>query len=838
MIHEPDLPYPPPEWFPDRPSGLPWEGYYYSAYGIAVKHGYTGTEEEWLRSLKGERGAKVELRYDAETNYLQQKAEDETEWQDLMSLTELQTELEAATIAEVEDARDAAEGHATSAASSAATASGYASDAASSASAAGTSATSASSSATSASTSADAAALSATAASGYADDAEDAKTAAQTASANAQTSAGNASTSAAAAEQSATDASGYASAASTSASSASGYATAASGSATAAAGSASDASASASTAESHKTAAAQSETSASQSATAASQSASNAATSETNAAGSATAAAGSASSASGSATAAAGSATDAAASAAEAAAILEEFTTPTASATTLEAGQPATASYAEGNFTFGIPRGQQGAPGQDGQPGADGSPGADGVSPTVTVTAIAGGHRVTITDAQGSRYFDVMDGEGSGDMTAAVYDPDGSVATAGGIAEYVEENGGKIDTIKKNGTALPITNKAVDITVPTTAEEVSADPAGSAATVQTNLDAVTAKISSLASSSNKLVSASEMGDAIEAVEAKQLYATNAQGSFATKAALTGASTFYNADGTVATPTKNDVAYVLADESHSGKSAKYVIASTNPIVWGFVITFSSNTFTQAQMDAINSGITEAGVALIPTAVKQSAWDNKLDSNNPESTGVFYHKGAGQGSTAVVLKVQSNNGILTGYGDASSAFHFGGVPVAFDTTAFINGGVTFPTFGQTININGGTLTGAGAVEVTTASVNRVVTRADFGAFPQPENQNFVVKNHNVNGGWNNNWSYQAYEYNSTTEEYERNFGVKADGTVVSKGEELPTMAHLNNYIPVSQKGAASGVASLGSDGKVPTSQLPTTYAAQIKRWGADD
>jgi len=35
------------------PSGLPWEGYYYSAYGIAVKHGFQGTEEEWLESLRG-----------------------------------------------------------------------------------------------------------------------------------------------------------------------------------------------------------------------------------------------------------------------------------------------------------------------------------------------------------------------------------------------------------------------------------------------------------------------------------------------------------------------------------------------------------------------------------------------------------------------------------------------------------------------------------------------------------------------------------------------------------------------------------------------------------------
>ena len=44
-----------------------------------------------------------------------------------------------------------------------------------------------------------------------------------------------------------------------------------------------------------------------------------------------------------------------------------------------------------------------------------GEDGEDGVSPTVSVTDITGGHRVTITDADGSKTFDVMDGEdGSG----------------------------------------------------------------------------------------------------------------------------------------------------------------------------------------------------------------------------------------------------------------------------------------------------------------------------------------------------------------------------------------------------------------------------------------
>lgn len=47
--------------------------------------------------------------------------------------------------------------------------------------------------------------------------------------------------------------------------------------------------------------------------------------------------------------------------------------------------------------------------------GPQGDGGADGVSPTVEVTQITGGHRVTITDAVGTHTFDVMDGEAAGE---------------------------------------------------------------------------------------------------------------------------------------------------------------------------------------------------------------------------------------------------------------------------------------------------------------------------------------------------------------------------------------------------------------------------------------
>lgn len=66
-------------------------------------------------------------------------------------------------------------------------------------------------------------------------------------------------------------------------------------------------------------------------------------------------------------------------------------------------------------------------------------------------------------------------GTSSGDMLKSVYDPTGSVATAGGIPDYVEANGGKIDTIKVNGTAQVISNKTVNITVPTKTSDITND---------------------------------------------------------------------------------------------------------------------------------------------------------------------------------------------------------------------------------------------------------------------------------------------------------------------------------------------------------------------------
>lgn len=82
--------------------------------------------------------------------------------------------------------------------------------------------------------------------------------------------------------------------------------------------------------------------------------------------------------------------------------------------------------------------------GKDGDRGEQGERGSDGVSPIVSVDTITGGHRVTITDANGTQTFDVMDGadgsggDGSGDMLKAVYDSNNN-----GIVDDSEMLGGK-----------------------------------------------------------------------------------------------------------------------------------------------------------------------------------------------------------------------------------------------------------------------------------------------------------------------------------------------------------------------------------------------------------
>ena len=137
-------------------------------------------------------------------------------------------------------------------------------------------------------------------------------------------------------------------------------------------------------------------------------------------------------------------------------------------------------------FHLFIPKGAKGDPGTN---GTNGTNGTDGVSPEVTISAITGGHRVTITDKDhpSGQSFDVMDGSGTGDMQKSVYDANSTVSTAGGIVAYVtsaisnllskySSGSNDWDTAPTSASTKPVTSGGVY------SNTVSAVSAGTAAT--------------------------------------------------------------------------------------------------------------------------------------------------------------------------------------------------------------------------------------------------------------------------------------------------------------------------------------------------------------------
>lgn len=90
--------------YEDSKIGSPWRGYYITAYGLAVKHGYKGSEQQWLASLSGEDGKEVQIRFCEETNQLEQKKEGEAVWRPLLDLSDLQTQVVAQTLSAADNA--------------------------------------------------------------------------------------------------------------------------------------------------------------------------------------------------------------------------------------------------------------------------------------------------------------------------------------------------------------------------------------------------------------------------------------------------------------------------------------------------------------------------------------------------------------------------------------------------------------------------------------------------------------------------------------------------------------------------------------------------------------
>jgi hypothetical protein len=163
-------------------------------------------------------------------------------------------------------------------------------------------------------------------------------------------------------------------------------------------------------------------------------------------------------------------------------------------------------------------------------------------------------------------------------------------------------------------------------------------------------DDLSAVLPTDASATNQLATKA-YADAIgERLEARYLGSAADGSPFATHAALTAATAYYY-QGTATTPDTNDITTVTADEDHIGTTGE---ASTtryrwNGTGWAFEYVINNTGLSEAQLMAVNSGITAAKVSGYDglsgkisdeASARQTADNAKLniDGTNATSTGI--------------------------------------------------------------------------------------------------------------------------------------------------------------------------------------------------------
>lgn len=121
---------------------------------------------------------------------------------------------------------------------------------------------------------------------------------------------------------------------------------------------------------------------------------------------------------------------------------------PTITVTNITGGHRVSITDVNSTKTFDV------MDGTDGTNGTNGTNGSDGFSPTVTVTNITNGHRVSITDATGTKTFDVMNGSGSGDGGSSINVDD--TLTISGDAADAKATGDKINDLDSRVTDIEL----------------------------------------------------------------------------------------------------------------------------------------------------------------------------------------------------------------------------------------------------------------------------------------------------------------------------------------------------------------------------------------------
>lgn len=250
-----------------------------------------------------------------------------------------------------------------------------------------------------------------------------------------------------------------------------------------------------------------------------------------------------------------------------------------------------------------------------------------------------------------------------------------------------------------------------------------------------NITTISSKIPSAATSSNQLADKAFVNSSINAVAAYYI-TSDAQGdAFATKAALDAGPWYFNGDSR--TPTTNDYALVEEDETHSNATTRYTYTGSQ---WAYQYTLNTTPFSQAQLDALNSGIDAnlvsgysahvADTDIHVTTAEKTTWDGKQDAISDLND---IRSGAQAGATAVQpadLATVATTGAysdLSGtptiptVNDATLTIQKNGTTVqTFTANASTNAtaNITVPTDTSDLTNGAGFITGISSSDVTTA------------------------------------------------------------------------------------------------------------------------
>lgn len=239
---------------------------------------------------------------------------------------------------------------------------------------------------------------------------------------------------------------------------------------------------------------------------------------------------------------------------------------------------------------------------------------------TVNNNSLLGSGNITIDSlpAQSGQSGKYLTTDGTAASWATV---DALPSQSGNNGKYLTTNGttaswDALAAVANSGSYTDLSDKPTINDLTTTAQQNALNSGATSTNIaqittnKNNISTINGKIPSAASSSNQLADKDFVNSSINAIAAYYITADATGNAFATKAALdTGP---YYHDGTARTPTENDYAIVAADETHDDACTRYSYTGSQ---WSFQYVVNDTPFTQAQIDAINSGITSTMVGYL-------------------------------------------------------------------------------------------------------------------------------------------------------------------------------------------------------------------------------